>query len=165
MAKPKPQTDEPDFFLIDENELDREWIEQPKMYYRYAVRLADARRTHDQRKTEVDIAYAEAALRIRNNPGKYDLEKITDASVKEAIIRDDEYQSALEALNNARHEMDVLDAAVKALDHRKRALENLVELHGQNYFSTPRAPSKEASESLDKKASRRARRSIRDDDD
>jgi hypothetical protein len=29
---------------------------------------------------------------------------------------------------------------VAALDHRKKALENLVYLHGQSYFSAPTAP-------------------------
>ena len=33
--------------------------------------------------------------------------------------------------------MDMIQAAVIALDHRKSALERMVSLHGQNYFSTP----------------------------
>jgi hypothetical protein len=38
-----------------------------------------------------------------------------------------------------RHKASVLKVAVTALDQRKKALEKLVDLHGQDYFSTPRA--------------------------
>lgn len=63
--------------------------------------------------------------------------KITETTVKNAVTSDREVQKARSAIIEAKHEVDVLSAAVSALDQRKRALENLVTLHGQSYFSTP----------------------------
>ena len=39
-----------------------------------------------------------------------------------------------------KHELDIARAASIALDHKKRALQNLVQLHGQNYFAGPKIP-------------------------
>jgi hypothetical protein len=40
----------------------------------------------------------------------------------------------------AKDRVNKVEAVVTALDHRKKALENLVYLHGQSYFSAPTAP-------------------------
>ena len=58
--------------------------------------------------------------------------------IGKAIILAEEYQYAQKLVFIAKHRVDVLSGAVTALDHRKKALENLVDLHGRNYFSTPR---------------------------
>ena len=41
---------------------------------------------------------------------------------------------------STKHKVDVLQVVVDALDHRKKALENLVTLHGMSYFASPKAP-------------------------
>ena len=40
----------------------------------------------------------------------------------------------------AQYELEVMGAAVRALDQKKSALENLVRLQGQNYFAGPSVP-------------------------
>jgi hypothetical protein len=65
--------------------------------------------------------------------------KVTEAAVAAAILTQPNYRVALKALTAARHRQDVYQAAVDALDHRKKALESLVQLHGQGYFAAPRA--------------------------
>ena len=125
---------------VDENALDVEWTFQPRKYFRYAAKLADARRDADQAKTEVELTKAELELAIRSNPEKFDLTKVTEAAVASTVLSQAEYSTARQADLDARHTVDVLQAAVAALDHRKRALEGLVQLRLANYYSSPRAP-------------------------
>jgi len=153
---------ERDFFKIDEHDLVREWVEQPELFYKYARRLADARLELSQRETAVDVAKADADNLIRERPKKFGLpEKPTEAAIKAAIINMPSYTQAMKFLHEAAHAVALLDAAVKTLDHRKRALENLVDLHGQNYFASPRDKSGKAGDMV----SRRANRPLRDDEE
>jgi len=134
---------------IDENQLDTEWLNQPQLYYRYAAKAADARRDFDAAKDELEVTKAEVDQSIRSDPAKFGLTKLTEATVASAVIIQEEYQKAQENVRQARHRHDVYQAAVSALDHRRKALENLVTLFMANYFSKPRVP-KGAEEDVDK---------------
>jgi hypothetical protein len=61
----------------------------------------------------------------------------------------DQFKSSQAELFDQKHQVDLLQAVVTSLDHRKRALESLVSLHGQDYFSSPRADSSNQ-ETIDK---------------
>jgi len=130
---------------IDQYRLDREWLLQPKRVMKYATMLADAKKEMLEHKAALDLAEAELELSIRKDPDDFGLEKITEAIVKAAVIVQPRYQKALKRYNNSRHRVDVLSALLEALQHRKKALEDLVTLHGQNYFSEPRAKVEERS--------------------
>lgn len=162
------QEDDFSFFEIDEHNLDREWVKQPSLYFTWARKLADARQDLDEAKAKVDVTKAEVSRAIRDDPEDHGLEKVTEAAVTAAIPEHPDMIRAVKELSKARHKVDVYQAAVNALDHRKRALEKLVDLHGQNYFSTPRAPDAESAEALEEAgkqhARRRGRRRDRDDD-
>jgi hypothetical protein len=135
---------EDNFIDINEHELDREWVEQPKLYYKWAKKLADKRLYLDEAKANFDLVKADLDARIRADPDEFDLgEKVTEASVQACILRQVEYVNAQQELNAARHEVNVLEAGVSALDHRKRALEKLVDLYGMQYFAEPTVPKNE----------------------
>jgi len=125
---------------IDENSLDVEWVGQPRMYFKYASMLADAKREQDQAKVELDLVTAELDMVIRSDPDKFGIGKVTEAAIKATVLAQKEYGKAQKAVLTAKHGVDVLGAAVTALDHRKKALEGLVQLRLANYFSEPRAP-------------------------
>ncbi len=143
---------EPEILHIDKHLLDEEWVHQPKLYFEYASELAQARMELEEAKAEFDVVKAEIDLTIRSDPTDYDLpEKTTEVMIGKALILTDEYQEAQKIVFTAKHRVDILSSAVTTLDHRKKALENLVELHGRNYFSTPRIDTKHlASEGLEK---------------
>lgn len=151
-------------FGIDKNLLDDEWLNQPKLYFNWAVQLEDARAEFEEVKAEFDVAKSEVDLAIRENPGDYeDLPKeavekgkVTEKMVASVLITQPEYKDAQQAVFTAKHRVGILQAAVTALDHRKKALEKLVDLHGQKYFATPRASenSREAMEEVEKKSVR-----------
>lgn len=125
---------------IDENALDIEFLEQPSLMTRYSQLLADARRDRDLAKEALELAKAEINLDIRDNPEKYGLEKVTDKAVEACILMEDSYKEAQKEFNDANYEVNLLFGVVSAIDHRKSALENLVKLHGQNYFAGPQVP-------------------------
>lgn len=141
-----------DIFEIDMYELDREWVRQPKLFFNFARQLADAREQVERSKAEMDVVKAEMDQEIRNSPEDYDIGKVTEAAITAAIAMSKEMKQAQSEFIRAKHNADILQGAVNALEHRKSALERLVSLHGQNYFSTPVADSdgREAKESMSK---------------
>jgi hypothetical protein len=153
-----------DFLDIDENMLDREWVKQPKLFFNWARKLAGARLRLDEAKADLDLVRADLDRDIRANPKKYNLVKVTEDAVKNCIVTLDEYLEALRMVNKNKHQVDIYDAAVKALDHKKRALEKLVDLHGQNYFSSPRTSDEGMRQAKGRAVSARTRRERSSDD-
>ncbi len=145
---------------IDEHRLDEEWTGQPKLYYKWAAEHAEAILAVDTAKTTVDLVKAELDQEIRANPEKYGISKITETVVTTTILGDPEYQAAMKKVNVARYEVNIVAAAVVALEHRKRALEKLVDLHGRNYFSEPKA-SEQSRETMDQVEKRSVRNKAR----
>ncbi len=134
----KKKTMEPEILHIDKHLLDEEWVNQPKLYFEYASELAQARMELEEVKAEFDVVKAETDLNIRSNPTDYELpEKTTEVMIGKALILTDEYAAAQKDVFTVKHRVDILSGAVTALDHRKKALENLVDLHGRSYFSKP----------------------------
>jgi len=171
MAK-KEDLLEPELILdIDKNLLDNEWLNQPKLYYNWALQLEDARVALDNVKAEFDVVQSEIDLDIRTNPENYeelpkeavDKGKITEKMVAAVLIMQKDYREAQQTVFEAKHRVGILQAAVAALDQRKKALEKLVDLHGQKYFATPRVPenSKEVIEQIEKRSVRRRGRKLR----
>lgn len=143
MKKLSEGLEEFDFFEIDNLRLNEEWIAQPRLYFVYAVKVAEARAVHEQAKAELDLCEAELDGDIRNNPSKYGIDdgtRVTNPLVAKMIQTQKEYLALRESVAKKRHRVEVLQAAVSALDHRKKALENLVQLEVMNYHSEPRAP-------------------------
>ena len=139
MAKKKVRTPDTDTILdIDLNRLDKEWLEQPRLYYKFAEAQAKARKEKDTAYAELKIEQAEAYLAVRSNPKRYKLpEKITEGLINNTATTLITVKEAQEKLRDATYKYDLLSGALEALNQRKSALENAVKLHGQNYFSTP----------------------------
>jgi hypothetical protein len=126
--------------VIDETALDVEWLEQPNLMMRYARVAATARMNLDLAKESLDFVRAELDKKIRTDPGIYGIEKVTETVVQNIIIAQDEYKEASRVVISAKFEADVAQGAVRAFEARKDALENLVRLHGQQYFAGPKVP-------------------------
>lgn len=163
MAKNRKETDndgigEPCNLLeIDPNELDQDWIKQPKHVFNAMVDLADKKKDLEDEKNSLAIRHAEIGNDVRVYPAQYDIEKITEKVVEAAILLSEDYQKALRKYNTAKHAVDIASAWVTALEHKKRALESMVKLFGMEYFSAPRADAEnhEAVEEMKRKATRR----------
>lgn len=160
----RTEIDDNDVLEIDQMRLDEEWVGQPRLYLKYAKLVADARRDLDMAKGEFDLTKAELDKDIRTSPEEYDIEKVSEKAIENCIVTQKRYVAANNAVIEAKHAVDVFSAFERALDHRKRALENLVDLHGQSYFATPRASGtnsedmQEAEERVIRKRGQRLRR-------
>jgi len=129
-------------FSIDEYNLEKEWIGQPKLYFTWAKRAADCRSRFDEAKTNLDLVRAEVDQEIRETPAKYGFgeKKPTEKAIESLVVQHERVVRAMHNLVTMRHAYDIAQAAVAALDHRKTALERLVQLHLANYYSEPRSP-------------------------
>ncbi|MDX9779526.1 MAG: hypothetical protein RBT66_00655 [bacterium] len=138
-----PEIQESSILEIDRNELDREWAMQPKLYHKYADDLARARKALDEAEAAVKVVRADIDKRIRKNPSKYDLpDKPTETAIANTILLRKQFIEAQNAVIEAQFSVNILYAMTTSLDHKKAALENMVRLHGQDYFSTPKTDAK-----------------------
>lgn len=124
-------------FSIDEMQLDKEWNGQAERFFRMASKLANAKQEYEELENAFKVTKAELELDIRSDPQKYGLDKTTEATVAATVLVQRQYSEAATQVREARHAVDILSAAVEAMQHRKRALENLVSLHLANYYAVP----------------------------
>ena len=129
---------------IDEQALDVEWIEQPRLMGRYCKLAAEAQRALSLAKEEQDFVYATLDRAVRADPQSYGVvagsRGVTEDSIKAAIQVQPSYKDATKGYIDAKYEAEVASGAVRAFDQRKAALENLVRLAGQSYFAGPQVP-------------------------
>jgi hypothetical protein len=125
---------------IDEQGLDVEWLQQPSLMAKYGKHAAQVKLVMDRYKEELDVVKAQLDRDIRMTPDNYGLNKLTETIVSNTIIIQPEYKYANDQYSNAKYEYDIAMAAVRAIDQKKTALENLVRLHGQQYFAGPSVP-------------------------
>lgn len=163
MARNEPVEEEEavDFFEIDKFNLDKEWVRQPKLYHTFSTKLAGARRRHEEAKAFLELTEAELNMKIRSSPAVYGISKVTDKAIEAALAVNKKYLAARDAVIKAQYRVDLLNGAVRTLDHRKRALEDLVDLHLNDYFSRPSVKRSDPAK-VEEGASRRAKRKATD---
>lgn len=127
---------------IDELKLDRECVRLPTDYLKFAHAAADAKRAVDELKLELDTVEAEVSNSVRLAPDHYGVEKVTESAINSAVAASPKVRKAQRALIEAKHASEVRQAVVWALEHKKRTLTLLVELHGMGYFASPKVSEK-----------------------
>jgi len=120
---------------IDEFRLHEEWGLYPATYCDFARKLAAASSQVDAAKSEMELTKAEIGTSIRSDPSLFGLEKITEGVVSETIVQQPEYRAAVKRLNQAKEKHDLLQAAVRALDQKGRALSKMTDLWIREYYS------------------------------
>ncbi len=141
MAKKKNKMKEVREFCMTEVDilnLEKECALHPRMVFQYVRMLNDTNTDIAQAKSDMALTDAEIGACIRADPSDYNLpEKVTVGAAEATILLQPEHKEALLKLQVLQKRWGILNAAVKALDHKKSMLEQEVKLHGQNYFSTP----------------------------
>lgn len=124
---------------IDPETLDIDWIRHPAKYMHYSEESAKANDRVRRFKHDLEVIDARLDQEIRismEGEGK----KITEASIKNMTTADERHLKATLDYNDALHEADLYSAAVKAMDHKKTALQALVQLWAGSYFAGPKTP-------------------------
>lgn len=143
-------------FAIDKNALDDEWLRQSVLVYQYNSQLVEAQSCLQAAKSGVDVTRAEVDGVVRAS-----MEKPTEGKVKAAVESSMEVREAVEELHVIQKDVGMLQAALNALEHKKRALENLVKLHLCRYYEKPHINDDEVDdedvEDFERRATRRGR--------
>lgn len=154
--KPEFDKDTEQLLGVDENALDKECIRLPKDYWRAAYNAAQCKRDVAEAEAELEVVVADLGKHVRDTPGKFGLDKVTEAAVKEVIRAHKEYLGADKKVREEKHKLELANALVWAMDMKKRSITNLVELHGMGYFAKPKL-SERGREMVDNQTKRASR--------
>lgn len=121
--------------VIDIDNLEREWLKQPQLIMEYYEAMIEADEKKNILANRISIKDAELDSDIRYVLAKEG--RFTEAMVKAEIVKNKERQKLIEELDKKNKNHAVLKAAIIALEHKKRALENLCQLWMAGYFGTP----------------------------
>lgn len=127
-----------EFLAIDIGNLHEECAKQADLYHDKASDLATAKYNLDMAKGKLDLVKAQLDKEIRDNPATFGLNKVTEPVVENTIILQQTYQKALLNLNTAKYNVAIHQAAVDALDHKKKGIEDLVKLRLADYYADPK---------------------------
>ena len=124
---------------IDKDSLDEAWLKQARLYFNYARMAEEASNDLAKAKDDLEIIHAQIDTVVRRDAADSG-EKMTDKIAESKVLESKAYQRALEAYNKDKHDHGILLAAVRTLDHKKSALENLVKLYVGGYYAAPTEP-------------------------
>lgn len=130
-----------DMLEIDINRLDQECVDHPKLYFEVSSALTDVREKYERFKLRLDIQVGELKLDIIRNPQAYEVEKTPEYVIDSLVNRDPRIIEIRKEMHKLKAEIDTLQAGVNSLEHKKRMIESLVTLHGNQYFASPRTSS------------------------
>lgn len=126
---------------IDETALDVEWLDQAHRFMKVSKEASVLKKELALLKEESDVLEANWVNRIRRHPAKYGMEnRVTEGGIKAAVTANEEVRQMAFKIIDKQYELDLVSSAVRAMEHRKAALEELVQLHGQQYFAGPKDP-------------------------
>ena len=127
---------------IDETGLDVEWLGQAELAIAYGKHVAELRTKVRNLEEKKKTVRSELILQVNNNSQGLIGKAKPNAGDIEAYYRtSQEYKDAITELNEMYEELEHAENAKNEISFtRKKALENLVILHGQMYFAGPSIP-------------------------
>lgn len=141
---------------IDELRLVEEWVAQPVLIYKALEAQGQARRELDAAKDQMAALQAHLSQQIRSNPEEFGIDKITEKAIESTISLVPDVVKLQATMRQLKYSVDMYAALTTALDHKKKALENIVVLQNQAWHAEPRATAA-AKEAFDQERVRQAR--------
>ena len=127
---------------INIDQLDAEWIKQAALYQHYAKQEAMALYERDQLADALALTQAQLDGDIRLDPEKHGFSsKPTEAAILNSIKQNKHYTKANKILMKAMCKAKIIGSAVRAFDHKKKALEKLTDLYLSGYWAAPKIKS------------------------
>lgn len=124
---------------IEIDALDLEWIRHSHKYMLYSEASARANDIVRKKKNDLEVTDAKLDQEIRiasEGEGK----KMTADAIKATILADERHIKALIEYNDSLYQAELCASAVKAMDHKKTSLQNLVQLWAGSYYAGPKQP-------------------------
>ena len=122
---------------INEQELDLEALNQPKLTLMYGKYKVECETEMKKAKERFELIKAELRNDIRTNPNKYGLDKVTIPIVEDAVLTCDKYKKALEIYRQAEEQWEMAKIAYYAIQDKKESLSMLIKLLSADYFKGP----------------------------
>lgn len=119
---------------LDMYNLDAEVQKQSSLCQYWNEKEAKAKKDKDYCEIQLKVVLADVELALRKDTS---LGKQTEASLKALVEINPEVKKARYALADAWHEVGMHSAVVKALDHKKKQLENAISLWMRDYYIDP----------------------------
>lgn len=124
---------------IDKYRLDKEWLNQPQLYIKYAMAAAYFNKAAALAEAEVKIVQANLETDAAEDPdaclGRG--VKASNERCKNYALMHPDYEKARHQAAQAKYQADMALSAVFACNQRKDALEQLVRLQGMEFNSAP----------------------------
>lgn len=127
---------------IDESALDVEWLEQASLALKYGRHWAECNRAVLRADEKIKVVRSLLIKEANENPEKCcGKEKPTVGDIEAYYRNHPRHKQAKEDFLDAQYELDMATVAKNEISFtRKSALEQLVTLHGQQYFAGPSVP-------------------------
>jgi len=127
---------------IDVDALDVMWAGQGNLALRYAKHITQLKNKTAKLEEQKKTKRSELVLEANENPMELLNKKTPNAGDIEAYYRtNEEYKEIVKRLLVAQEESEYAELALQEIAWtRKKALEHLVILHGQQYFAGPSVP-------------------------
>jgi hypothetical protein len=118
-------------------QLDVEWEHHAEEVYHFLEEMAAARQQMDAKKERLDEIRAELDFAIRRDPNKFGLDKVTETLITNTITLQPQYREASQQFLESKDKYNTAANIVTAMEHKKKALEGLVNLHIAGYYALP----------------------------
>ncbi|HUW44467.1 MAG TPA: hypothetical protein VMW50_01605 [Dehalococcoidia bacterium] len=125
---------------IDPSQLDVECVRQSDRFFHWSEMAVEAGYRVDRAKLKLDVTKARLEMKCRQKPANFGLIKATESGIEAAVLAHEDYYATYRAWLDAKREQKMLDAAVASMESKRRMLDNLIRLHGQQYFAGPSTP-------------------------
>ncbi len=127
---------------IDVDQLDVEWTEQATLALKYGKHFAKCKKILSEAEETIKITRSELIKEANEDPeGCCDKEKPNAGDIEAYYRNHERHKKAKEEIIRLQYELDMAEVAKNEISFtRKAALENLVILHGQQYFAGPKIP-------------------------
>jgi len=138
MDKTEQQEYREQFISIDPADLQNEWLQFPSLYDRASQAVADEEQQLDAVKLLADQMKAEMGLNLKQDFKDYGFDKTPTAGDMDNYIQNDtNYKNVRKEILMFNQSVQEAKNFLRALDMKKKALEQLVTLYIANYFSVP----------------------------
>lgn len=126
---------------INKFKLPDECMSHASTYYYWAKKLAEAKTNLDAAEDGAKLFASEMEMQIRKEWDDSTQGKMTEASVKALLENKMEKEKA--KIRNVQKEVYILEAGVKAMEHRKSELDNLTTLLVKGFYAAPNGGKRE----------------------
>ena len=121
---------------IDRGDLEESWLVQAPRYMQLVRAEAEAKKQVSEIKEKQDTITATRAKQVRSEADAAGT-KLTEVALAQTLTIDAEVLAAKAEVRNAEYQKDMVSGARIALEHRKYALQDLVQLDLRNNRAEP----------------------------